>query len=600
MIGSAYYHLIRYKKPNFKRKGTEITFLKGLDTEAFISGEPFLCCLDDGTLLDLRNFPFCFFDNPDLVGQDYGIYNMKYDSGAIIYFLPKENLFELWKYGTTKFHGFIIDYIPHKYLAVKKGINKSQRIVFWDIYQFYKSSLEKASATYLDEHKIDVETKTFTPAYVAQHWDELVKYCIQDALLVSKLGNFLINKLSEFGIRTTALYSSASLSLRYYSDRGKICTAYRYWKNEPEFLKMVMDSYQGGKFEMTQQGYFENIREYDITSAYPSETMQLYDLGLSYVERTSRYRKDAVYGFMKVMIDNRKGKYIPTGIKQGNLQIYPAGCFQAHCTKAEYEYMTEKLDLDVTILDGYFMFLDIRIPLYKKRTENLFSLKKKYKNKDKMLYNVTKIMANGFYGKTVQLIDKVKFDDELQEDIKHYDAGQGFNPVFGSVITANTRIKVTELQNIYGDDCIAVHTDSVMLKKELKQEYITGKIGGFEYVTEGQCIMIACGMYQLADLCAYRGFTPEREEEDGELKYESWKKILSRSPGAYTIHYPVTRSESWVETVSKGHKDINKFFTDTKEIDLNCDRKRNWLHRMKAKDLLCRNQKSIPLIVIDN
>lgn len=599
MIDSSKFRCIRYKKPNFTRKRTSIINTYGLDTESDDNGCPFLCCLNDGTILDIKDFPHCLFDSTlNLINAHIGVYNIKYDSGSLLYFLPKETLIELWKMQKVKYAGYTIEYIPHKYMSISKGIIDKIRI--WDIWQFYRMSLDKAASKYLGKSKDDMETKIFTAKYIIDNWEKIYHYCVKDALLVKELMDFLINKLLEFGIRTTALYSAASLSLRYYSDRGKICTSWRFWRYHRDLLKMAVDAYQGGKFEVTQRGYFEKVYEYDISSAYPSEIMNLYDIEGAKIEKDKRYRSDATYGFVHCIIDNSKGLYLPCGLKRDNLRVYPAGTFEMYCTKNEYDYMTKELNLDITIIEAYWLFVDFKLKLYEKRTKKLFELKSFYKNKDAMLYEVSKRMANSFYGKTVQLIKKPLTEEQENEIKELYEAGTGWNPIYGAIITANTRLKVTRLQNIYNDDCIAVHTDSVVLKKELDSIYITNTIGGFLKELEGPCIMIACGQYEIGNKGAYKGFVPERYEEGENFRYESWKEILQRNKNGYIIKYPIEKSESWIEAVAKGHFDkLNKFYKDTKEINLNADIKRIWLTKMKAKDFLCKNQKSLPVIVVD-
>jgi hypothetical protein len=552
MIEGKDFDLIQFRKPDFRKKGKLIGFIKGLDTEAYDNGEPFLCCFEDGGEVDLHDFPACFFSNEKLVNQHYGVYNLKYDSGALLYFLPKEILKELWEVGKVVYENegikYTIEYIPHKSLLVKRGFSDFIRV--WDIAQYYKMSLDKASKRYLNKSKDDIETKTFTKVYVKKHLKKIRKYCIQDAALVSELANYLKDKLAEFGIKTAALYSGASLSLRYYADRGQICTAYRYFKQKPDLVKMAIDSYEGGKFEVTSRGYFEKAYEYDITSAYPAEIMDLLDLSLSKVEYNKKYRSDADYGFMRVIIDNSEGKYLPCGLKRKQLRIYPAGIYTLCCTKQEYDFMTGELNIDVKIIEAYWIFCPLKIRLYKNRSDKIFALKRKYKNIDSMLYSVTKIMLNSFYGKTVQLIQDYK---------GVYVAGSGFNPIYGAIITANTRIKVSRLQNLYKEKCMAVHTDSVIMQCELDPEYITGEIGGFEYVTEGECILIACGQYSINDKSAYKGFVPERIEEGEEYLLESWKKILRRNPNGYNIKYPIRKTESWYEAMAKGEKHYKPF-----------------------------------------
>jgi hypothetical protein len=590
MITSEKFDLIQYRKPDFKQKNS-IPFLKGIDTEAYTTGKPFLCCTEDNQILDLTNFPECFFENDSLYNQHYVSFNLKYDSGAIIYFLSDENLISLWKEGELNLlynnKKYKISQIPKKLLKLQQG---KRYIYIWDILQFYKMSLDNAAKKYLNSQKIEVGTKSFTEEYVSKNYIELVKYCVHDALLASRLGNFLIEKLKSFNMKTDKLYSGATISLSYYSKKSRICTVWRYWKEYPELLKMVLDTYQGGKFEITQRGYFKDIYEYDISSAYPYEISNLYDISIAKVEKNKKYQSTATYGFLHILIDNSEGLFLPCGIGD-KVRIYPAGVYEMHCTKAEYEYMTKTLNLDIKILDAYWLYLDLLIQPYKKTTEEIFKLKKSFKNKDEMLYNLTKVIANSFYGKTVQIIENNKGE---------FIAGSGWNPIHGTIITSNTRLQVTKIQNEYRDDCIAVHTDSVMIKRELDKKYITGNLGGMEYVTKGECILIACGMYELNDLSAFKGFEPESEIIEDVKHYETWKKILSKNKDKEIIKYPVKRVKSWIECCSQNRlKDRQKFLSIEKEIDLNCDKKRIWGKNFTGKDFLCKNEKSLPLIVIN-
>lgn len=591
MITSEKFEDIIYKKPHFYAK-KNITSLRGIDTESYQDGKPFLCCLDDGTILDLNNFPYCMFSFHTIKNLHIGTYNLKYDSGAFIYFLDHDLIMELWKMNTVTIcrEGIKckIEYIPHKLLKM----TLSKRTVFiWDILQYYKQSLDNAAKKYLGKNKIDVETKTFTKEYVEKNYYKLVKYCTHDAYLCKELGCYLLDKLKTFKMRPSALYSGASLSLNYYSDNSKVSTIWRIWNNTPDLIKMCLDTYQGGKFEVTQRGYFENIYEYDISSAYPYEITNLYDLTLAKIIKSSKYNKNAIYGFIKCIIDNRKGKYLPCGVGT-KIRIYPAGVIHTHVTKAEYDYIVDELNLDIKIVEAYWIMLDLLIKPYEKITKKIFDLKKSYKNVDSMLYNLTKVIANSFYGKTVQLIENNE---------EKYVAGTAFNPIHGSIITANTRIKVSRIQNEYEEDCVAVHTDSVMIKKPLHQKYITNELGGFEYVANGKTILISCGMYQLDDLNAYKGFEPEYEiDSTGKKKYETWQKILLKNNDKYVIPYPVRRVRSWIECCSQNKLDkLQQFFSDVKQIDLNCDRKRLWGKDMKAEDFLFINQSSLPMIIIN-
>lgn len=579
MVNSTYWDKIRYKKYK-KFKAESIKELTGIDSESYENGEPFLICLSNGESLKPEQF-ISYMAEKSHAGH-YGAWNLKYDSGSFIYHLPKEQKIELWEKNFTNYNGCKIEYIPHK--CLKLQWQKSHSVFIWDIMQYYKSSLDKAAKTYLNEGKLDIETKKFTKKYVEEHFETIKKYCIQDALLTQKLGLFLIKKLEEFGIRTTALYSSASLSFVYYADTSKkIVTVHRYFKNYPEVLKIALDSYEGGKFEITARGVFEGF-EYDIVSAYPYEIMNLIDISLARVIKSKEYIPEAQYGFVRVRIKSSGESHLPCGIMMKNVRIYPAGEYYLTITKNEYSYIKDLPGIEVDILEGYWLVVRVEKCPYKKTTLKLFELKDHYKKqKDVMLTNVSKLMLNSFYGKMAQMIEDYK------EDIN---AGIGWNPVYASVITANCRIKVCKIQNELKEKCLAVHTDSVITTCKLDEKYLGVEIGSYKLEMQGKGLLVACGQYELYDKSAFKGFAPMQDD--------TWEKILERNKEKSIIEYPITKVESWIEAVAKGHFDkINLFTSEIKKININIDQKRTWLKNIKCKQLLNNLEQSLPKIVCE-
>lgn len=587
MIDSTKFDLLKWREPNFENKGRDITGIIGLDTEARPDGSPFLLALSDGTfsrssahMIEILLDGYC--DNHIVV------FNLKYDSGALLYDLPFKVKYELWENGVVKCGKIQIKYIPHKYLEFRLSSKKILHI--WDIAQYYHSSLDKAGKKWLGRGKMEMETKDFTDEFIEHNFNRIKKYCIEDAKLTADLAVFFLDKLAEFGIRATALYSAASLSLRYFADRTKIVTAWRYFNHYPELLKVSMDSYEGGKFEVTGRGAFNGF-EYDLVSAYPFEIRNLVDISLAKVLKTKKYQEDAIYGFLRVRIRNNTFEHLPCGRMIDKVRVYPMGDFYLTITKGEYDYIVNNTKIEVDILEGYWLFVNKKKYPYRGVIDLLFELKAKYKGLDDMLYMTTKLMQNSFYGKCVQCIENPQ---------GFFDAGQGFNPLYGSIITANTRIRVTDIQNRFKDDCLAVHTDSVILTRPLEQ---TGqKLGDFDLQYQGRGIVVACGQYEIGEKQAFKGFAPlPRKKKNGEVTKESWTAILKANRKKKFIAYPVLHVTSWCEAMAKGHPDtINRFERTEKVIDLNGDCKRVWTRAATGGDLLTSRETSLPRIVHDN
>lgn len=578
MITSLDFPRARYPKPKLTDDRPAMVNILGIDSEAYTDGSPFMFCLSNGDTLLPQDLPDAFFE-PALVDTNFMVYNLKYDSGAILYSLPRRALYELWKEGKTRYEAYRYQYIPGKLLRIFRG---RSRVSFWDISQFYKSSLDKAAKTYLGRGKMEMRTKNFTRAYVDQHFNLIRRYCIEDAKLTHELGVYLINKLDEFGIVASTLYSCASIAFKYFCTHSRVVTAYYNWLHHQDFLAYACDSYAGGKFEVTARGSFHGY-EYDIVSAYPYEISNLIDISHARIFYSKVYQPKAVYGFIRACIDNSPGLCLPCGIKRKDGSVYyPAGVFYSTITKREYEYLLE-LGLKVEIHSAYWLFVETKRRLYKKSIDTLFGIKAKVKGKDRMLYNTTKIVMNSYYGKMAQCIEQP--DNTVT-------IGAGWNPVYASVITANTRIAVSRIQNEMRDDCLAVHTDSVITRRPISKKYLKNCLGSFEFVTQGSGILIACGMYSIADAAAYKGLQPN--------KGDTWQQILKRARYRKKIPYLQLHVESWREAMAKNHprNKINRFIRAPKIIDLNCDTKRIWPSRINAHRLLNDFENSLPKIEI--
>lgn len=594
MITSEDFDKIKYRFPR-NHKGDPIPPLLGLDTEAYDSGEPFIVCLSDGLDFHPREFPDKLFAADKYIGSHFGVYNLKYDSGALTYFLPPEVKIELWEKTFANWESptthikYRFEYIPHKALFVFTS-GKKKSIKIWDISQFFHQTLDSAASTYLSEHKQDIETKKFSKHFVSLNYARIKSYCVKDASLTARLGNFLIDKLKTFKIRTTALYSAASISFRYFSDNCRSVTSWRFWERYPEVLQYAMDSYEGGKFEITSRGTLDAY-EYDICSAYPYELRNLVDITLARVEKSKRFEPSAQYGFLRVRIDNTSAKHIPCGIMTSKVRIYPAGIFYLTITKEEYSYLCS-LNIPADILSAVWLHVPSITYPYRKVIDKLFALKSQYKNVDAALYTLTKTLMNSFYGKLCQMIPN--YLDEVV-------AGIGWNPMYASIITANTRIAVTRLQNLLASDCIAVHTDSVITSKPLHPSLTSSALGGFDFQYRGPCTLVACGQYEISDKSAFKGFEPVRVTRDGQTISESWREILSKNPGKSKFRYPVLRVQSWVDAAAKGKFEKVNYFENTfKEINLNADRKRNWIRKATSDTLLSSLDNSVHLTVFQD
>lgn len=566
---------IKYQ-PGFIRKGNQADksiSVIGLDTEAYTTGQCFMLATSLGNVFTPEQFPRCFFTRR-YRGTNFVAYNLKYDSGALLQNLSQEELQLLREKGKVLYKGYTFKTIGNKCLIISKGKNS---IRVYDMLNFYKMSLNMAAQTFLDKKKLDMDTSLFTTGYVKHYWSKIAEYCIKDAELVQELAEKLITMFETFGVKPKKLYSVAYVSYQYFSGKCAHIHVKRYWKDHKEVLKYALESYNGGKFEVTKKGT-GHFYEYDIVSAYPFEISNLVDIRTIKIIQSKRYKTDSTYGFLKCKIKIPYGVFSPVAVKRGTVNIFPIGEFEKIITKTEYDYLI-KQGCDITIINAYWLITDFPTYPYRFEVQNLVKLKSKFKLAGRKLeYHTIKIFLNSFYGKFIQLIEK--------ED--HFKAGSSWNPIYGSIITANCRTRISEQQAL-NPFIVAVHTDSIISEQPI--EFTNGRqLGDMIPEIEGHGLILGSGIYQVGTKTKLRGFQSKVPLLD--LMPEKGKK------------WDITtfRPYSWREVAHRnlGIDLINRFESMEKHVNLNFDQKRIWLNDYNSySEVRKRNIDSVPWM-IDN
>jgi len=566
-ISNIKYNCANYISNKYKQQSIEVI---GIDTEAYEDGRCFMIATSNWHFWSMDEFPDCLWTR-EYRGKNFVAYNLKYDEGALLQFLPREPLEELRSEGRTKYLDYVITIIPRKCLTIRKGKNTA---TFYDMYNFYMGSLDYNAKKYLGEQKDDIETKKFSEEYVDQNYCSIALYCIQDAILVQKLGELLIHKFESLGVYPRKLYSTAYISYQYFRQNTKYVTVKRFWDTDKKLLEFALRSYNGGKFEVTQKGC-DYYYEYDIVSAYPYEIANLIDITYSRVIWDQKYHKYARYGFLHVKMKIPVEVYSPVAIQTTGVNIYPVGEIEKIITMTEYEYLIAQ-GADITIIEAVWLHVDKSFKPYQKEIIKLAEMKHNFKRENNELdYHTVKIIMNSLYGKFCQLIDMGDYAK----------ASACWNPIYAAVITANVRTKISEYQQKY-PHVVAVHTDSIITTKplELSKE---GQLGDMVYELEGDGVILGSGMYQIGKKNKTRGFHLKNDLVD-----------LVRDGKKY-ITIEEIRPYSWREVIFHNWEidRINRFETVVKRLDVNFDKKRMWLKDWKKFDeVIGRKVQSLPRV----
>lgn len=478
-------------------------------------------------------------------------FNIRFDVDAM--FKPVSNKIELedgfWR---LRYKNYEIMSFEGKLLKIKNMETKNVK-KFWDLAQFLDGSLQSLSKKYLNDVKDDEEIED---KGVMENVDinVLRRYCIKDCILTQRLGLWLFDQVERFsdvllGYKSSPAnwYSKASLA-EYFIKRMVPEKVLKPRYSYP-ILKYAYKSFHGGMFESYVKGRVV-CDTIDINSAYPTQIRELLDLSRGKWKRTTKFEPDAYYGFYKCRAKYNGFMPFITPYKV----VYPV------TNKKYLVYLTQNeimayTDIDADIIDGYAWFPEEIEKPFKPVIDKLYDMKKKAKKeKDEPLYWLTKVIMNSIYGKFVQVAgDK---------------AGSLFNPVYGSVITANTRIQIYESMSLF-DEVYSIDTDSVTGKLKdptaIEESDELGKWSIKELGKEKIIIMngltvdvdSATGKKDFIDT---RGF---RKHSAQVLRMDDEKVVLK-----------IKRAKHMRECLRQ-HRlgDVNRFVEEEKIIDLNASKR---------------------------
>ena len=522
--------------------------LIGIDSEAYVTGEPFLFCFSDGRSCHAKDIFGALFSGI-YEGCKFVVWNLKYEQGALFYFLPVETLQTLREFGRATYGEYTISIIENK--EVKISYKHHARYVY-DVYPYYGSSLEAAASCYLGKHKIK-STKKFRIGYVTKHIARITEYCTMDAQLTKELGDLFVDNLHRLKLYPKKLISTGYISAQHFTKIHN-SNIYSFYYMYPDAVRFAFDSYSGGMFQVFKRGkgYFY---QYDINSAYPSSIAKLKSLEGAEVIRSREIPRHADYGFLdcEMIISSQ---FSPVAVKVNNLNIYPQGYVRRIITLSEYHYLKSQGN-DIEVKDAWFISCQSGYP-YKKEIERLYKLKSEYKGNDDMQYLLIKILLNSLYGKFLQVTEI--YD---KNNIKHWRAGMLFNPIYASYITALTRVKLCEAMDTAPDSVCAAHTDSIISDNPLTIP-MSSDLGAWNFIEKGKGYIVGSGIYSIGGRVHFRGFDRE---------YNLDKMIRDARKAKINITQKMART--WRYALFT-HSDINVFEDDLKVLDLNFDNKRMW------------------------
>jgi len=580
----------------------------GFDTETVDGKAVLLACSSGQTI-----FPESFDDIAGFLTQRKFckslnfFWNIDFDFFAIIKHLPPELLEILYECKGVIYSGYFIRWIPRKFFSIQKFGNK-WIAKFYDLWQFYRSSLNEAAKKYLNDAKLEIDVaKIGEYMKTALGRSKLIAYCVKDAQLTQKLGELLQSKLNGLGIDFSKPFSCGSISQRYFfRDRQT------FGFKKTEWNLYALYCYYGGRFEVIRRGYFRKVYQYDINSAYPYFISRLTDPTRGeWVKRKDVDFNNADYGFARIVIRNYHDCTVsPIPFRADNMVIYP------NFDETELEYylsypelqLAEKMGLEYDVIDSWVFYGSGERPF--EFINELYEARKKAKKEnDRAMELVLKIVMNSLYGKFAEKQPKIraylKPCGESKEivigDQKFYVAesnqpGLLFCPVLAAYITSQTRAML--LETCLKNDTVMFATDSILTTKPIDSGFVGEKLGQWKLEMAGEAIVLMSGVYTIRNeeqtKTRFRGF-PMKESFD-------FFELLKANKESDKIAVEFEKAVKLGEVIAFHNiyqiDDLNVFTDEIKELSCYSDEKRDWLSQpLTFGDLLENQFDSVPRTV---
>jgi len=539
--------------------------------------------VSEDTFLRILNFLTAKY----LRGKHNFFWNIDYDFYAILKYAGRSFAKELYENGEAEFEGYKISYIPKKAFNIQKSKHTYE---FYDLYQFYTTSLETASQKHLGEGKfidlVDRKRLNDDLAYWKEHHRIIIEYCIRDCVLTQKLAEKLRDTLKHnIKFLPSKYISKAYISKEYFRRHANIPTAYNF----PKIVNVLaLFAYFGGRFEITQRGRIGKCSLIDINSAYPYAMTQLKAYPKDAWVRTTQIKYENTHGFYKIKVITKDNAYItPFPFRYKQKVIFPRGEFITYATKEEI--LAYESDADIEIIGGVeakpngekFLEEEIR---------KLYEWKKKAKGNE-MEYMLVKILLNSLYG--------AFYEKQKRKDILW--TGKLFSPPYATLITALARIHLYKEAKRYGRRLIGMATDSILVYGDVITP-LNKELGGWSLDIEGEALVLMSGIYKIGDKIRMRGIafrhvdkirTPHGEFAD---IFEYIKAFPQLSEYKITHERPLKLGEVLAHTKIRTWEDLNIWTKVERTIDINGDIKREWQdYFLNGGDFLTRTIDSVPL-----
>lgn len=412
-------------------------------------------------------------------------FGLSYDTNMWIRKLPRKVIDRLLDTGQAYWGNYRIRWIERKFFSVKRG---KRAVTVYDVWANFQASFVAACKAWSvgTDAELDLVQRMKEQRGNFNDVDDraISEYCYLECDLLRALCRKLFDAILQTPYRPNAVYGPGALASAAMRKHG----VHKSMAELPDAIQQLTHyAYFGGRFDCAAFGWFSDVWQYDIKSAYPDQIRYLPCLAHAewkHVTRGVDPIQPARYGMYQVeweLPEDTVWPPFPHRDAKGNV-YYPyrgRGWYHGDEVQAAIELYGDAIN----VVTGYecvvkcehkpFAFVD-----------ELFEIRKKLPYDQGVVF---KLILNSIYGKLAQ---QVGTRDGKQPRFQCF--------YWAGAITAGTRAKILRNLAACPDQIIGIATDSLVALRRLDVEY-GSELGQWDAKQLASYAQISNGVYHGVD-----------------------------------------------------------------------------------------------------
>lgn len=414
-------------------------------------------------------------------------FGLNYDVNMMLRDLSPKELLKLWQKGSvlvTLSNGvsYKMEWIPGKTFAVCR-FHEKRWVRVSDVFGFFQTSFVRA----LEAWKVEdaggniARMKLQRSDFKIRDIPNMLRYCISECELLVELMKQLENSFNVANLRPAAWIGAGSVAARMLRKEGVNYHRVPDDSFPPAVHDAILRAYYGGRVEVFLQGVLQNVVNYDLRSAYPSEALNQPTLRGEWRQADS-YVSNARFALWKIRWNvDPENSVMPFPLRTNKQIFYPtngSGWYHAKEVRVAKRVYGEAIE----ILDGW-IFTPLTSTQPFAFIREAYETRAEAKRQGLASEKALKLGLNAIYGKLAQ---GVGYRGKTPAFRSFYWAGS---------ITAGTRARLLDMASANLRGVVSMSTDGIVFSGD--PDFVeSDTLGGLEKSYYQEFFIAQPGIYR--------------------------------------------------------------------------------------------------------